>query len=553
MREILNWLNENKEWVFSGIGITVLISLGNVIFRKKDDVNNTSNTNSNNSTSIEANSNLFMGDNNTSTVYNYYMNNESESDVKEGKSDFSKRFFRLKELLNHSNGKRGYEYTDEYISALLGLSNVMELQRYLNSCETPNDEFKEKFVTVFGVNRDWMVYGQGDKPFKSNAQYFGNNPIEITKDGFLRPDDKVILVIGYDEDQKTKVLFIIKHDNECFEVVPKLFDFDSNVGATGTRYLVNLYDVIQELDKKNYLVNEVYEADVEQTKALYEGKIAPKEVLKYSVFKDFLGLFSDISKTGIERNRSFLDESIISVQEIISKEKGLWFESSKEKVCTTENFSTRFGYAFPGIRETQVIDNPEECVKLLKVLLRAPIESNAIWMFRGTSSDAIDSCQIIGEDKILINKSDEFKVKKIYACYSHSYFKKFVYVETEPDKQSGADNITQDEIDYSVSRHGYCHEEFALFNGNPIKRTEYEDGAAIIDGELVRLNGEAELRVRYLSPYNFIICAHFNPINENQYDYEMENFLNDVLSGRKTVNDICNFVERLPKHMKNHC
>lgn len=235
------------------------------------------------------------------------------------------------------------------------------------------------------------------------------------------------------------------------------------------------------------------------------------------------------------------------------RKKGFWTDYSKEKVCTAENFSIRFGHTFPGIREIQVINNPEECVKRLKDLLGDPIESNAIWIFRGTSSEAIDSCQIISEDKILINKCDEFKVKKIYACYSHSYFRKFVYVETEPDEQSGANNITQDEIDFWISQNGYCHEEFALFKGKSIKRTEYDDGAAIIDGEPVKLKGESELRTRYLIPYNFIICAHFNPINNNEYDYIMEDYLNDILLGKKQVNDICCFVENMSKHRNNHC
>lgn len=342
MKDLLNWLNDNKEWIFSGIGITVLIIIGNIIkflfFKKREAVNNTSNTNSNNTISVGDKRNMIVGDNCTSTVNNDYMNDMLESDAEDSESDFSKRFFRLKELLNQSNGKSDKEYTDEYISALLGLSNVKELQRYLNSSEPPSDAFKEKFVTVFGVNRDWMVYGQGDKPFKPNTNYYGSDPIEIIKDGFLKPEDKVIFVIGYDEGKKHKVLFIIKHSDDFYEVVPKLFNFDSNVGATGIMCLVNLYDVIQDLDKKNILINEVYEADVEQTKAIFEGEISPKEVLKYAIIRDFVGLFSDLSKNDIERNSKFLDESIVSVQKIISKEKGFWTDYSKEKVCTTENF-----------------------------------------------------------------------------------------------------------------------------------------------------------------------------------------------------------------------
>lgn len=33
---ILNWIYQNKEWIFSGIGITVLTILATLLFKKKD-------------------------------------------------------------------------------------------------------------------------------------------------------------------------------------------------------------------------------------------------------------------------------------------------------------------------------------------------------------------------------------------------------------------------------------------------------------------------------------------------------------------------------------
>ncbi len=45
-----------------------------------------------------------------------------------------------------------------------------------------------------------------------------------------------------------------------------------------------------------------------------------------------------------------------------------------------------------------------------------------------------------------------------------------------------------------IALQGYACEEFALFRGRAITRAEYDDGAAVIDGNVFDLNGEALLQ-----------------------------------------------------------
>ena len=40
-------------------------------------------------------------------------------------------------------------------------------------------------------------------------------------------------------------------------------------------------------------------------------------------------------------------------------------------------------------------------------------------------------------------------------------------------------------------------------------RAEYDDGATVIDGKVVDLNGKAKLRIRYITPYNFYYMCTF--------------------------------------------
>lgn len=69
---------------------------------------------------------------------------------------------------------------------------------------------------------------------------------------------------------------------------------------------------------------------------------------------------------------------------------------------------------------------------------------------------------------------------------------------------------------------------------------EYDDGTAVIDGKVVDMENEAELRIRYLTPYNFIICVQFNPVNEKN-DSIMKIYMDGILQGRYSINDIVKF------------
>ena len=95
------------------------------------------------------------------------------------------------------------------------------------------------------------------------------------------------------------------------------------------------------------------------------------------------------------------------------------------------------------------------------------------------------------------------------------------------------------------------HEEYAVYNGKNVTRTEYDDGAAVIDGKVVDMGNEAKLRIRYLTPYNFIICAQFNPINETKNDSIMKMFMDGILQGTYSINDIVKFVDGLYRHKRD--
>jgi hypothetical protein len=89
---------------------------------------------------------------------------------------------------------------------------------------------------------------------------------------------------------------------------------------------------------------------------------------------------------------------------------------------------------------------------------------------------------------------------------------------------------TQEEIDYLVETFGYCREEYGIYKGKyKVNRCEFDDGAVMIEGGLTDFNGEAELRVRYISPYNFIIAAQNSPVNNVKFDRILKDLCDKII------------------------
>ncbi len=221
---------------------------------------------------------------------------------------------------------------------------------------------------------------------------------------------------------------------------------------------------------------------------------------------------------------------------------------------STPFFDSRVKSAFPGVRGLKIYDDPKICVDRLEILLRQPLSNSKgvdpIWYFRGSSCLDIPSLMRLSDTKCLIG-FNEYEIDKIGVYIDSYYYRNFVYIQTKSDKPSGVypsedyyNNLFYQEI-------GYYHEEFGLYNDIPITRQEYDDGAAVINGKVVQSNGEFKLRVRYLTPYNFVICAKFHPINCNQGDILTKKYLNDILKGYSTIEEFVNASNKLPRHQKD--
>ncbi len=234
-------------------------------------------------------------------------------------------------------------------------------------------------------------------------------------------------------------------------------------------------------------------------------------------------------------------------------------ENPKELPTITEHstvfFLHRLTNAFPGQRGLIWYD-AKTAVQRLKILFKEPLKfkseghfgcmTDPIWWFRNGSDAFIDKFKVLSRTKVLIGH-DELELKRIAVFISRTRSKSFIYVEAKGEKQTGLYDYKPEDIKKHIEAFGYSSEEYGLLGNTAIRREEYDDGATTIKGKVVDATS-ADLRLRYLSDYNFIIVAKQSPYNSRKFRSESVNYFNDILIGKQTPEIFFDFLSTFEDH-----
>ena len=213
-------------------------------------------------------------------------------------------------------------------------------------------------------------------------------------------------------------------------------------------------------------------------------------------------------------------------------------------------FDERFSQAFPGVRGVAWFDDSAVIAERLGILLQQPLEfkeGNLVGWWRGPANLHIGRFEHIEGPHFLMDV-EEVNISRIAAVNQGAYYRKFVYVEMAADEPTGLYPCGPDHIASRVEEFGFANEEYGLVDDKlPVTRAEYDDGAAIIEGRPVDIRGRAYLRARYVSPYNFLIAPFMSPINNKDFDYVLQSYLNRLLQGEDVFDQMRSDILRLPK------
>ncbi|MBD2249081.1 hypothetical protein [Nostoc sp. FACHB-888] len=212
----------------------------------------------------------------------------------------------------------------------------------------------------------------------------------------------------------------------------------------------------------------------------------------------------------------------------------------------------RFAKAFPGSRGLEVFESSTEAVKRLAILLEEPLvfqHLSPFWWVRGLENCQISNFKILNDGIVILNNFQELKINKIAVFRSVANDHCFVYVETEPMEPIGLYSYSVERIQNGQKKLEYFSEEFGIYEGKHfITRAEYDDRACIINKEIIDLeNSKTELRFRYLTPYNLVICGNYSSIIHPLFDSTREKTLDQILNGSSNIELLVKQVTALPR------
>lgn len=248
------------------------------------------------------------------------------------------------------------------------------------------------------------------------------------------------------------------------------------------------------------------------------------------------------------------------IKDVRQKRKANLTEPAKEELPLVPFepsvfFAYRLAGAFPGQRGLVWYNDPKVIVERLLILFQKPIKfksderegfsSHPIWWFRETSSMFIENFEKLSKTKVLMGVN-ELEVKRMAVNIDQAYYKCFIYLEVKGEKQTGLYNIEDSDIKRHIETFGYSWEEFGLHKNIPIRREEYDDGAAIIKGKVVETFG-AKLRTRFLTDYNFLIAGHDSPFNSQRFEIGTDKYFDDILSGKIEAERLFEFLDTFQK------
>lgn len=207
-----------------------------------------------------------------------------------------------------------------------------------------------------------------------------------------------------------------------------------------------------------------------------------------------------------------------------------------------KNSNIAFDYclakAFPGQRGLSTY-NSKDAVYRLGLMFSYNV-SNLFWWRRGSYDSPIKHFQKLSKTKILFDIT-EYEVDFISVYKSKHKGRSFIYVETKADTPTG---LYQLDIENEINTFGYATEEYAIYKSKLITREEYDDGAMNgKQGKIIDTSNKAQLRVRYLTKYNYIIIPQRSVYLSRNFLHTSQEYFDKLLKKEITFEEFLEYMK----------
>ncbi len=183
---------------------------------------------------------------------------------------------RLRHIIDLMNEGRNYRpLTVAKLADILGLSKIGDLEKCLNGKEEPTFKFLNHFASTFGVNIQWLKYGE-DEPYENTEhKIYSSDSIHKRIDAV---NPTVILFVRSKSDVG-EAQIVLQLQEWHYQVVPSFWHISSYVGYGGAMQMLELYKLISVLRGERRSCSG-FLLPPEQFQKLHEGKVFPGSVLR---------------------------------------------------------------------------------------------------------------------------------------------------------------------------------------------------------------------------------------------------------------------------------
>lgn len=184
------------------------------------------------------------------------------------------RFRESLELMNEGNSYS--PFTIAKLAQLMKLHKIGELERVFNAEEEPSFEFISHFCNTFGINKNWLVHGQGF-PY-SNQEQTNFDPLAYYSEIERENPNRIYFIMNNSE--IGEVFILLELSDFKYKIFQRTWHVSSHVGGGGRSQIYGLYKLIKKLKKNDYSLKcggRILEPEIFDK--LLSGRVFPDAVL----------------------------------------------------------------------------------------------------------------------------------------------------------------------------------------------------------------------------------------------------------------------------------
>lgn len=225
---MLNYIMENKDWLFSGVGVAAITVSLSFLFKRRP--------------SVKPNDCINQKVLPKKAESLQIVTSKKLTEVEK----VAGRFRIILELMNE--GRNHSKFTIPQLAQIMKLHKISELENIFTGKTEPSFTFIEDFCKTFGVCKEWLAEGK-NSPYSSDAPSKSDPMDYLSLIEEINPE-RIYFVR---ENSATAPAFILlKLSKWKYRVLDRTWHISDEVGASGRRQLYNFFRLIKELrDERN--------------------------------------------------------------------------------------------------------------------------------------------------------------------------------------------------------------------------------------------------------------------------------------------------------------